>query len=175
MTLLYLVFGLVTVLMFGAYLSGRLIVAPIKTLTDHVSKPHRDAEWPHELDSIGGPDEIQQLASAFGHLIRELDQQNEILADNMQVLEQTQRELLRAEKLATLGRLSAGVAHEIGNPLASIVDYLKSEPKIDDSLRADLLKRMDREVEWIRLTLRQLLDFGRPAPDEPKTVGIRGD
>ncbi|MEE2757561.1 MAG: ATP-binding protein [Myxococcota bacterium] len=176
MTLLYLFFGLVTVLMFGAYLSGRLIVAPIKKLTDHVSKPHRDAEWPYELDTIGGPDEIQQLASAFGHLIRELDQKNEILADNMRVLEQTQRELLRAEKLATLGRLSAGVAHEIGNPLASIVgflDYLKSEPQIDDNLRADLLRRMDREVERIRYTLRQLLDFGRPAPDEPINVGIR--
>ncbi|MBV69892.1 MAG: hypothetical protein CMH52_00960 [Myxococcales bacterium] len=175
MTLLYVVFGLVTVLIFGAYLSGRLIVRPIKTLTQHVSKSHRDAEWTKDLDSIDGPDEIQQLASAFGYLIRELGEQNEILADNMRMLEQTQRDLLRAEKLATLGRLSAGVAHEIGNPLAAIVgflDYLKSETEIDDLLRADLLQRMDREVERIRLTLRQLLDFGRPAPDEPTTVSL---
>jgi two-component system NtrC family sensor kinase len=95
-------------------------------------------------------------------------------------LTQTQAQLVRSERLASVGRLSAGLAHEIGNPIAALIGLedlllegeLAAEPR-------DFVARMRRETERINRVVRDLLDFARPeAPDgasndddEPTNVG----
>jgi hypothetical protein len=89
-------------------------------------------------------------------------------------LKQAQEELIRTEKLASIGRFAAGVAHEVGNPLGAILGYasiLKKEG-IDREESKDYLKRIEREIERINKIVRGLLDFARPSKLEIREVEI---
>jgi signal transduction histidine kinase len=71
--------------------------------------------------------------------------------------------MIRAEKLASVGRLASGIAHEIGNPVGIIggyLDLIKSED-ISSEERRDYLKRTEIEMERMGKTIRNLLDFAR--------------
>lgn len=150
------------VLLFGLYLSGRLITRPLKRLTAGAEAG--------AIPRLGGPREIYTLSRAFAALFERLAAQNAALEAQNKALEAARVTLARSEALASVGRLAAGVAHEIGNPLSAVigyVEYLKDERGVTPELRAGLLARMDASLERMRQTLRQLLDFSRPAPAAP--------
>jgi len=87
----------------------------------------------------------------------------ELTAAN-QRLAHAQTELLASERLATVGKLAAGVAHEVGNPLAGILGYLSlAQGKTQDPQLRDFLARIEAEVQRIDQIVRGLLDLGRPA------------
>lgn len=81
---------------------------------------------------------------------------------------------LRTEKLATLGRLAAGIAHEVGNPLAAVATYAHIVRVRAESLPAvsEPLDAIDREVERIDRIVRGLLDYARPRLLTPKPVEV---
>src|SRR5699024_7809455 len=78
-------------------------------------------------------------------------------------LRQAQDSLIRSEKLAGVGQLAAGVAHEVGNPLAALSGYLEilEDGDLDPATRRDILTRSQRQAERIRVILRNLLDYSR--------------
>jgi signal transduction histidine kinase len=79
-------------------------------------------------------------------------------------LSRTQQELVRTERLAGVGRLSAGLAHEIGNPLAALMgmqDLLLSGELSGEESR-DFMERMRRETERMHRIVQDLLQFARP-------------
>jgi two-component system NtrC family sensor kinase len=81
----------------------------------------------------------------------------------MRELEETQAQLVQSARLAAVGELAAGVAHEINNPLTSIIGFtrlLLEDLVADDSMRADL-ETIDREAARTRQIVRALLDFAR--------------
>lgn len=82
---------------------------------------------------------------------------------NMQ-LRRTRKELYLSEKLASLGYLSAGIAHEIGNPLSAVLGYIEilQKGKLDEKKRADILPRIVREIERMRGIIQELVTFSRP-------------
>ncbi|OJT27368.1 two-component sensor histidine kinase [Archangium sp. Cb G35] len=89
-------------------------------------------------------------------------------------LAQAQTELVSAERLATVGRLAAGVAHEVGNPLAGILGYLSlAGARVKDPEVQEYLGRIDHEVQRIDGIVRGLLEIGRPAREQlgPVEVG----
>jgi two-component system sensor histidine kinase PilS (NtrC family) len=84
----------------------------------------------------------------------------------LRTLEETMR---RAERLATVGQLAAGIAHEIRNPLASIsgsIELLAQAPRASDEDKA-LMAIVLREIDRLNALVGELLDYANPRPPEP--------
>jgi signal transduction histidine kinase len=114
-------------------------------------------------------DTIETDKESLQHSLEELEKANNDLKN-------AQHEMIRAEKLASVGRLSAGLAHEIGNPIGIVLGYLdllKSRPKLkDDDVGQDFLKRAQDEINRINTVIRQLLDFSRSSSVDAKNISM---
>ena len=82
--------------------------------------------------------------------------------------------LLRAEKLASIGRLAAGVAHEIGNPLGAINGYthLLRQPSLSPTDAQDALAGLERESARVDRIVRGLLDYARARPSSEQSTTV---
>ena len=95
---------------------------------------------------------------------RTVDAQVAALREANRALAEARESAIRQEKLATVGRLAAGVAHEIGNPLAALLGYMQIvRGKPEAKALAAYVEPMEREAKRIDRILRDLLDFARPA------------
>jgi len=96
------------------------------------------------------------------------------LAGTQASLQQARDALSRAEKLATTGRLAAGIAHEVGNPLAAIATYahVVRQRTNDATALQEPLDALEREVDRIDRIVRGLLDYARPRRVTPQTVHV---
>jgi two-component system sensor histidine kinase HydH len=91
---------------------------------------------------------------------------NEMLAETNRQLERAQAEARRSERLAALGQLSAGLAHEIRNPLAVIkgsAETLNKKLASADSLSGELAGYISSEVNRVDALVSRFLDFARPS------------
>jgi signal transduction histidine kinase len=79
-----------------------------------------------------------------------------------------QSQLVRAEKLASIGRLAAGVAHEVGNPLGAIGTYVEVLRR--RGADQEVMVGITRELERVDTIVRSLLDYARPQQDPPEPV-----
>ncbi len=116
-----------------------------------------------EIGSVGIFSDLRE----HERMRRELDDLRENERMRME-LEETQRQLLQAEKIASLGRLAAGVAHEINNPLAGVLiyaDILLKELKDNEQLRKDLEEIISQTLRCKQIVAR-LLEFSRQSLDE---------
>lgn len=89
-------------------------------------------------------------------------------------LKKVQKDLIRAEKLATVGRLTSGIAHEVGNPIGIVLGYLDLLKQTDliPSERNDFITRSEKEIARINHIIRQLLDMSRTSGGDAKPVSI---
>ena len=76
-----------------------------------------------------------------------------------------QSQLVRSEKLASIGRLAAGVAHEIGNPLGAIGTYVEVLRRRGGTTDHEVIAGIGRELERVDRIVRSLLDYARPQQD----------
>jgi signal transduction histidine kinase len=123
---------------------------------------------------VEGPREIADLAGSFNVMTAALRQswrerEAHILAlqQTNEELRQTQNELIRSEKMASVGHLAAGMAHEIGNPLGAVVGYLEFlKGESSPALLKQIVERALAETGRIDCLVRELLDYAAPAGSE---------
>jgi len=105
-------------------------------------------------------------------LYRELAER---LAETNRRLEQAQAEARRSERLAALGQLSAGLAHEIRNPLGVIrgsAEMLTQKLQASDELARELAGYISTEVNRLSALVTEFLDFARPLHAEPHPADL---
>jgi two-component system NtrC family sensor kinase len=184
--------GGVVVLAALLYLFGRAeVVEPVAAIVAGTRRVARD-----ELDieiRVHSKGELGLLATSFNEMTRSLRWLEDNLKDFMDVLEHqveartadlnaAQETLVRAEKMSSLGKLAASVAHEINNPLAGILTFAKlvsrtlAEGPPDDARRAVLQRNLaliERETQRCSEIVRNLLSFARERPIQPKPMDPR--
>ncbi len=173
---LYMTTFALALLLFAYFALTRLIVRPVDELVhaaDRVASGARSIRVPRS-----GPRELAELATSMQAMAERLIAEEatlqlkvEELTEMTTRLTEAQAQVVRSERLASVGRLAAGLAHEIGNPIAALTGL--QDLLIDGDLPADtqrdFLLRMRRETDRIHGVLRDLLDFARP--EEPRAAG----
>ena len=149
-----------------------LIVRPVEAVTRASERLAGGA--PHVRVPVRGAAEVARLALAFNDMAAQLRRDRASLEEKIRDLElatnrlrSAQDQLLRSERLASVGRLAAGIAHEVGNPLAAILglNELLGDPGLAHPDRAEFVRRITGEIERIQKIIRDLLDFARHDSD----------
>jgi two-component system NtrC family sensor kinase len=163
----------------GFFLIYRAIIRPIDRLVKRAEE-FKEGET-FFLSSDTDQNEFGRLSSALSMMLRRLEANKLELKQSISSLEkanlelrQAQEEIIRSEKLASVGRLASGVAHEIGNPIGIIFGYLDllRDNDLKKEERADIINRIQTEIDRINRTIRNLLDFSRPSKREVRAVSV---
>lgn len=177
----YAIINTIILVVMGVYLIGRVTVNPINRLV-RMAETYRDEEHGLDIFYSRGKNEFQKLSSALNRMLKRISEDRRSLQASLEELEKAnmeirarQDELIRAEKLASVGRLSAGIAHEIGNPIGIVLGYLNmlKKPDLPMEKREDYSRRCEAEINRINAIIRELLDFSRPSCEQARAVSLR--
>lgn len=162
---------------FGRRLIQRRLLLPLDQIVAGV-EAIAEGDYARRLPR-GETSDVARLADAVNLMAERLIGHQEQLRANIRSLEETNRrlteardELVRAEKMASVGRLGAGVAHEIGNPLGAILGYLGLLGRGADESRRKLATAAEGEARRIDRIVRGLLDYARPREARPRATSV---
>lgn len=170
--LLYAFLDSAVIIVFGVFFLSRSIVAPIKQLDEAATRIAGGKLYERAFVSVDN--EIGSLASSFNTMAERLEAEIKALERvNLELLT-TQEELLRSSTLAAVGRLAAGIAHEIGNPLGALHGYLdildKGLPDKEDE--KEIIARALKEASRIDTIVREFLEISRPSKRASEPVDV---
>jgi two-component system NtrC family sensor kinase len=157
--------GMIVAIGVGFLLTNRIVnpVRQLITASSEVSKGNLEPEiGPISKNEIGI---LQKNFSDMLSSFRERDRRQRA---------ESERQLLQSEKQAGIGRLAAGVAHEINNPLTGVLTFthmLLRRTDINDEIRSDL-QTIARETDRVRTIVKGLLDFSRQTALEKEPTDI---
>jgi len=175
----YIFINAVVLTLVGLYRLSRLTVKPLQRLVKRADEYQEDDEI--FFLSEKEDNEFNKLSRSLNSMLTHIAADKEKLHMTVKSLEkvnldlkQAQQDVIRAEKLASIGRLSSGIAHEIGNPIGIIVGYLEllKQDDISDEDRKEFIQRTESEIKRISTIIRQLLDLSRPSSGEPQKIAV---
>ena len=151
--------GMIIAMVVSSFLANG-VLQPIKRLVS-ASQQWAKGNLGYRVETTGR-DEIAELTETFNRMASSLKERDE------QLKEYTQQQIMKSERLATIGQLAAGVAHEINNPLGAVLMYahLSLEEMDAADPRRENLKKAVGEATRCKDIVKGLLDFARQT--EPK-------
>jgi two-component system NtrC family sensor kinase len=150
---------LASALLVSHFISQKIVssLRAIEKLTRSISEGNFN-----RIEGLQTRDELGSVITAINSMSEELAHREE--------------EIIQSKKLASLGILTAGVAHEITNPLNNISMIAQTYEELYSTLgekdRIDFMARVDAETERIRKIVKNLLDFSKPKDANPKEADI---
>lgn len=177
--LIYIFINVFVFSFFGYYRLSRIIVKPLQSLVKRAEEYIEDDEMFFLYEKKGN--EFKKLFKALNSILKQIADDKERLRTTVTSLEkanidlkQAQKEIIQAEKLASVGRLSSGIAHEIGNPIGIVVGYLEllKQNDISEEDKKEFILRTENEINRVNTIIKQLLDFSRPSSEAPKVVSV---
>lgn len=171
--LLYIILDSAIIIVFGfVFLSGS-IINPIRRLTDAAGRI-AGGSFGERVD-IDSDNEIGLMASSFNKMAGRIEEEIHTLERVNNELVSAQEEVLRSSTLAAVGRLAAGIAHEIGNPLGAVGGYIQilERGTLQGDEEKDIIKRAGREVARIDSILREFLEFSRAEEKPLQSVDVK--
>ena len=170
---------LVIVLTFGGWALKKNLLEPVDEMARGV-KQIADGDYRHRLELPKGL-ELRSITESVNAMADRLIAGQQVLAENVRSLDETnvmlveaRNEVIQAARLASVGTLAAGIAHEVGNPLTAIIGYADVALRRIEAGQGDpeLLESIRSEAQRIDGIVRGLLDFARPQPDEITPVRV---
>ncbi|UCF92475.1 MAG: hypothetical protein JSW39_30145 [Desulfobacterales bacterium] len=163
----------------GMYRLSKIYLQPISRLAERADRYREDTEMLFAVRR--GDNELNNLSRALNGMVRRIAADKEKLRETVASLEkanfelkQAQKDVVRAEKLASVGRLSAGIAHEIGNPIGIVHGYLEllKQEDITPGEHMEYVTRTENEVTRINMIIRQLLDLSRSSHSGLELISV---
>ena len=150
----------------------RNVSRPIDRLIQTIREIGR-GDWDKRIESKGH-DEVRALAVEFNYLCARLQETYGRLTREQQERSSLQSHLRQSERLASVGQLAAGLAHEIGTPLSIIggrAEYLLRRPRTQQE-STENLEIIRSQIDRIAGIVRQLLEFSRHREPALRTVAL---
>jgi signal transduction histidine kinase len=164
----YILVNVIILTTIGLFRLIQVVVRPIERLVTLTNTYQSQESSPFFSDQEGN--EFGRLSLALNKMVHRIDDDRlklretvESLAQANQQLRATQQKMVQTEKMAAIGRLSAGLAHEIGNPLGIVQGYLEmlGQDDLSPEEHQQFSSRSLQELERINRLIHQLLDFAK--------------
>lgn len=175
----YIAINALLLTFFGVFRLWQVTGKPLQKLVKRADEFQPDGDLLFLSDEE--QNEFNKLSRSLNRMLTNIDADKKKLKSTVLSLEaanaelkKAHKEMLRAEKMASVGRLSSGIAHEIGNPIGIVLGYLDllRQKDLAENERADYIERAQDEIGRINNIIRELLDFSRPAQDVKEEISV---
>ena len=169
----YIIFNTFILTLLSIFLINRIAIKPIKTLSKQALE--FNSQNTSDFFVNKNNNEFSELNRSLNNMLKRISKdKTEIqksfysLKKKNKQLKKAHQDIIKAEKLASLGRLAAGIAHEIGNPIGIILGYIEilTHGKTPEDKRNEILLRCNNEVNRIDKIVKQLLNLAKPSSNE---------
>ena len=176
---IYLLVNVLILTTIGLFRFIQVVVRPIDNLVTLTDTYQSAADNPFLPGQEGN--EFGQLSIALNRMLQRIDDDRQKLRETVlsletanQQLRTTQHKMVHTEKMAAIGRLAAGLAHEIGNPIGIVQGYLEllGQSDLSPEEQQQFSSRSIQELERINRLIHQLLDFSRIRTEDSASADI---